>query len=48
MIFGPRSTYVGKVWLGTVLVQDIWSGLASVEDIDYQPRSREGDELVAT
>ena len=34
MIFGPRPTSVGEVWSGSVLVQYIWSGLASVEDFD--------------
>ena len=33
-IFGPRPTSVGEVWLGTVLVQYIWSGSTSVEDVD--------------
>ena len=30
-IFGLRPTSVGEFWLGPVLVQDIWSGLTSVE-----------------
>ena len=33
MIFGPNPTSVGEVWLGMVSVQDILSGLASVEHI---------------
>ena len=33
-IFDPGPTYVGGVLLGTVLVQYIWSGLTSVEDVD--------------
>ena len=32
-IFDPGPTYVGGVLLGTVLVQYIWSGLTSVEDV---------------
>ena len=31
-IFGSMPTSVGEVWSEPVLVQDIWSGLASVED----------------
>ena len=34
MIFLPRSTYVGEFCLGPVLIKDIFSGLASVEDIN--------------
>ena len=34
MIFFPRPTSVGGVWLGPVSVQDIWSRYKSVEDID--------------
>ena len=34
MIFGPRLTSVGEVWLGPVSVQDILSGLASFVDVD--------------
>ena len=33
-IFDLRPTYVGEVWFEPVLVQDIWSGLTSVEDVD--------------
>ena len=33
-IFGPRSTSVGEVLSGPVSVQDIWSVLTSVEDVD--------------
>ena len=34
IIFGPKPKSVREVWLGLVLVQDIWSILASVEDVD--------------
>ena len=34
MIFGPRPTPVGEVWMGTVSVHDIWLGLTSVEEVD--------------
>ena len=33
-IFGPRSTSVREFWLGSVLVQYIWFGSTSVDDID--------------
>ena len=47
MIFDISLTSVGGVSSGTVLVQDIWSRLTSVEDVDARPRSWEGGKLVA-
>ena len=34
MIFGPMPKSVGEFWSEPVLVQDIWSVLASVEDVN--------------
>ena len=34
MIFGLKTTYVGEVCSGLMSVQNIWSVLTSVEDVD--------------
>ena len=45
MIFVSGLTSDGEVWLGPVSVQDIWSGLVLVEDVNAQTKD---NHLVAT